>query len=40
MEWPEKAAEVLDLEVLTRLHLKLTLNDEGIRHAELSEEQV
>ena len=40
MEWPEKAAEVLDLEVPTRLHLKLTLNDEGSRHAELSEEQV
>ncbi len=40
IEWPEKAAEVLDMEVPTRFHLKLTLNDEAVRHAELVKEQV
>lgn len=38
MEWPEKALEVLNLEVPHRFHLNLTLDENGVRHAVLSEE--
>ncbi|MBQ9693953.1 MAG: tRNA (adenosine(37)-N6)-threonylcarbamoyltransferase complex ATPase subunit type 1 TsaE [Kiritimatiellae bacterium] len=39
IEWPEKAAAVLDLEVPRRLRLDLTQDHRGVRHATLSEEQ-
>lgn len=40
IEWPEKAQRVLDIEVPTRLKLALTHDDDGSRHAVLTEETV
>lgn len=37
MEWPERAARVIDRELPHRLRLRLTLEG-GVRHAELTEE--
>lgn len=38
VEWPERAARVLDRELPRRLRLRLTLDVRGVRHAELTEE--
>jgi tRNA threonylcarbamoyladenosine biosynthesis protein TsaE len=40
IEWPEKAQEVLDLEVPQRLRLNLTTNADNLRHAVLLKEQL
>lgn len=40
IEWPEKAREVIDLEVPQRWRLALSVEDDGVRRAELTEERV